>query len=88
MSGPGRDDECAQAALEEALVERNRLWEELHRRVAQDREVEYLRQLNADLEASLSWRITKPLRAAKTAYGRGRELFAKALAVLGRDAPR
>ncbi len=33
----------AQAALEEALEERNRLWQELHRRAAQDEELAHLR---------------------------------------------
>jgi hypothetical protein len=55
----------AEAALEEALAERNRLWEELHGRDAQARELEHYRAEILRMEASLSWRLTAPLRAAK-----------------------
>jgi hypothetical protein len=53
----------AEAALEEALAERNRLWEELHRRVAQERELEHYKTAYHTLVHSKSWRITAPLRA-------------------------
>jgi seryl-tRNA synthetase len=51
-------------ALEEALAERNRLWEELNRRKAQDRELAYQTQVAEDMASSLSWRLTTPLRLA------------------------
>ena len=35
----------AEAALEEALAERNRLWEELHERKGQEREAAHYRSL-------------------------------------------
>ena len=52
----------AEAALEEALAERNRLWEELHTRASQERELNYLRSAYYTLVHSKSWRITAPLR--------------------------
>lgn len=52
----------AEAALEEALAERNRLWEELHTRVSQENELKYLRSAYYTLVHSKSWRITAPLR--------------------------
>lgn len=78
----GKRAERAEAALAEALAERNRLWEELQHRAAQEREVEYLRTLNAQLEGSLSWRITAPLRSGKQLAGRARHLSGRARAVL------
>jgi hypothetical protein len=56
---------AAQAALEESLAERNRLWEELHRVKAEVREEEHFRGLYEQLIHSASWRITAPLRTAK-----------------------
>jgi hypothetical protein len=56
-------------ALAEALAERNRLWEELQSRIAQERELEYWRKRALDMERSVSWRITAPLRLLKRAAG-------------------
>jgi chromosome segregation ATPase len=53
-------------ALEEALRERARLWEQLHEQRAAEREVEDLKAQIARMESSLSWRITWPLRMVKT----------------------
>jgi hypothetical protein len=53
-------------ALEEALRERARLWEQLHEQRAAEREVEELKAQIARMQASLSWRITLPLRLVKT----------------------
>jgi hypothetical protein len=53
-------------ALEEVLRERARLWEQLHEQRAAEREVEDLKRQIARMESSLSWRVTKPLRVAKT----------------------
>jgi hypothetical protein len=52
----------AEAALAESLEERNRLWAEVKRLQVLQHENEYLRRLYSDLESSLSWRLTKPLR--------------------------
>jgi hypothetical protein len=49
-------------ALEEALAERTRLWEELQRDKADRRELAYLRELADGMTTSLSWRLTTPLR--------------------------
>jgi hypothetical protein len=67
----------AEAELEEALAERNRLWEELHARDAERRQAEHYRNEIARMEASLSWRITTPLRELK-------RLALKAAGQLGR----
>ena len=56
------------SALEEALRERARLWEQLHEQRADERELEHLRAKVAMMEGSLSWRVTKPLRSAKLAW--------------------
>ena len=55
-------------ALEEALRERARLWEQLHEQRAAEREVQDLKAQIARMESSLSWRITKPLRDVKTQW--------------------
>jgi predicted nuclease with TOPRIM domain len=55
-------------ALEEALRERARLWEQLHEQHAAEREVEDLKAQIARMESTLSWRITKPLRDVKTQW--------------------
>lgn len=55
-------------ALEEALQERARLWEQLHEQRAAERELEHLKAQIARMESSLSWRITKPLRDVKTVW--------------------
>src|SRR4051794_28931650 len=39
----------AEAALEEALAERNRLWEELHQRAANENELDHYRRLAATM---------------------------------------
>ena len=60
-----RQLEDARAALEEALVERNQLWEELHRRADVESELEHYKSAVAAMERSLSWRLTAPLRIGK-----------------------
>jgi hypothetical protein len=55
-------------ALEEALQERARLWEQLHEQRAAEREVEELKATIARMQSSLSWRITRPLRDVKTQW--------------------
>lgn len=59
----------AEAALEEALAERNRLWDELHKHVSQERELQHYKKAYHTLVHSKSWRITAPLRGL-TWFGR------------------
>jgi hypothetical protein len=54
-------------SLQEALAERNRLWEELRSRDAKEQELEYWRKRATDMEGSLSWQLTAPLRLAARA---------------------
>ena len=54
----------AEAALAEALAERNRLWDELNRRKACEEELEHQYRVVASLTSSASWRMTAPLRRA------------------------
>jgi hypothetical protein len=74
----------AEAALEDALRERNELWEELHRRAAVETALEECRAANERFEASLSWRITAPLRRAKAAGIRARTLVGRGRTAVGR----
>jgi hypothetical protein len=62
----------AEAALEEALAERNRLWEELNRRSACEDELDHYRRLAGMMEGSASWRLTRPVRDAKRVAIAGR----------------
>lgn len=57
----------SEESLREALEERNRLWEELRSRDAHEQELEYWRKRAGDMENSLSWRLTAPLRLAARA---------------------
>ena len=65
----------AEAALEETLAERNRLWQEVHRRAAVDEELEYYRTSMRLLHNSFSWRITRPLRTSKWFVRQGPEVY-------------
>lgn len=53
-----------EAALEEALAERNRLWDELQRRSADQRELEHWRERALAAESTVAWRATQLLRRA------------------------
>jgi hypothetical protein len=59
--------ERAERALEEALEERNRLWEELQQRESQEEDLAYWRDRAQDIERSRWWRAGRPLRLAKRA---------------------
>jgi len=59
----------AEAALEESIAERNRLWEQLQRNNAAADDVRHLRALVSSMEASISWRLTAPIRAVKQTAG-------------------
>jgi hypothetical protein len=56
---------AAEAALEEAFAERNRLWEELNRLKAAERKEEHYRFMYEQVVTSTSWKLTRPLRTAK-----------------------
>jgi hypothetical protein len=60
------DTTAAEARVAELAAERARLWDEVQRLRAEQREVQYYEQRFAQMERSLSWRITTPLRAGKT----------------------
>lgn len=51
--------------LQDALEERNRLWEELQRKNALEADLDYWRQRATDIERSRWWRAGFPLRYAK-----------------------
>jgi hypothetical protein len=57
---------AAEAALEEARAERARLWEEVTRLQRERQDVAHLKDVVADMQGSASWKLTEPLRAAKT----------------------
>ena len=52
--------------MDELKRENARLWAENNRLRAERREVEYYRALAEQMQGSLSWQITTPLRSAKT----------------------
>jgi hypothetical protein len=54
------------ARVAELAEERARLWDEVQRLRAERREVEYYERRFEQMEQSLSWRVTSPLRAGKT----------------------
>lgn len=55
----------AEAALQAALEERNRLWAELQRHRANDQDVAFWRDRAQGIERSRWWRAGVPLRLAK-----------------------
>jgi chorismate mutase len=60
--------DAAEAALAEARAERARLWEEVARLRAERREVEYYEARATQMQTSVSWQVTAPLRAAKALW--------------------
>jgi len=58
----------AEARVQELTIERARLWDELHRLRAEEREVAHYRSVVRYMEGSASWKVTSPLRLAKRAY--------------------
>lgn len=48
--------------LEQVLEQRNRLWAELQRLRSQERELEHWRSYALDLETSIWWQASEPLR--------------------------
>lgn len=51
--------------IAELTAEQARLWEDNQRLRAERRAVEHYEQRVADMEGSLSWRVTEPLREVK-----------------------
>jgi hypothetical protein len=64
-SDPELRAQAAEAALQEALAERNRLWDELNRLKASRREDDHYRFKYEQVVGSVSWKVTRPLRTAK-----------------------
>jgi hypothetical protein len=58
----------AEARVEELAAERARLWEELQRLRAQERQIDHYEARVRYIEQTASWRITWPLRIFKTLY--------------------
>ena len=75
INGSAAQTELALAA---ALDERTRLWKQAHRAHALERELGEVRSMVADMESSLSWRITLPLRQAKATVVRYADLARRA----------
>jgi hypothetical protein len=58
----------AEARVQELTQERARLWEEVQRLRAQERQIEHYEARTRYIESTASWRLTWPLRAVKTLY--------------------
>jgi hypothetical protein len=67
---------AAEARVEELARERARLWEELHQLRAERRAVEYYETLAKQMQGSISWRATRPLRDGKALVGKVRARLA------------
>ncbi len=65
----------AEARVQELAAERARLWEELQRLRAQERQIDHYETRVRYIESTASWRFTWPLRAAKTLYVRVRRVL-------------
>ena len=59
---------AAEARVEELAAERARLWEEVQRLRAQERQIDHYEARVRYIEQTASWRITWPLRIFKTLY--------------------
>ena len=65
MSAEPQSTHETEKALEEALAERNRLWAELNRERADQRELEYLRRELSVIRASAWWKAARVYDRAK-----------------------
>jgi hypothetical protein len=67
VTEPGAEERAARAeeALQAALEERNRLWEELQRRSSVEQDLAYWRDRAQGMESSRWWRLGTPLRLTK-----------------------
>jgi hypothetical protein len=59
---------AAEARVEELAAERARLWQEVQRLRAQERQIDHYEARVRYIEQTASWRITWPLRVFKTLY--------------------
>jgi hypothetical protein len=66
---------AAEAALAEARAESARLWTEVQELRAREREDDYWYRLYQAQQASVSWRITTPLRTGKRYAGKAQRLL-------------
>lgn len=73
MSAEPETRNDAEAALEEALAERNRLWAELGRERADQRELEYLRRELKTIHASTWWKVIRVYKRVKALLRAGLE---------------
>jgi hypothetical protein len=64
-SDPEQRTQAAEAALQEALAERKRLWDELNRLKAAQCEEKHYRFMYEQVVSSVSWKLTRPLRTMK-----------------------
>jgi hypothetical protein len=62
--------EAAEARNRELAAEQARLWDEVNRLRAERREVEYYEQRALQMQTSVSWQVTAPLRAAKVLWAK------------------
>ena len=58
----------AEARVQELTAERARLWEELQRLRAHERQIDHYEARVRYIEGTASWRLTWPLRMVKTFY--------------------
>ncbi len=70
-SGPpnGRPDNAVES-LDAVLAERNRLWADAREAESLRLELAHARAITAEMQSSLSWRVTTPLRSGKRYSGR------------------
>jgi len=60
------NEQTTDAALEEALAERNRLWAELNQERADQRELEYLRRELKAIHGSTFWKVVGRYKRLKS----------------------
>ena len=73
MSAEPQSTRESEKALEEALAERNRLWAELNRERADQRELEYLRRELMMIQSSTWWKIAGAYQRFKALFRAGLE---------------
>jgi len=59
---------AAEARAAELAAERARLWDELHHLRSEKSEAAHFRERARYMEATASWRLTRPLREVKRVY--------------------
>jgi hypothetical protein len=69
VSAEPQSSDQTEKALEEALAERNRLWSELNRERADQRELEYLRRELKEIHDSPWWKAVAAFKRVKRLAG-------------------